>query len=278
MFAEVMLELGVGIEMCAPRSGWQKGAVEQLVKWVKNSFFKFRKFVDETDLEAQLTAWLHKVNHETLNRATNEFPETRRQAELARLRPVRVVPEKLALRVPACVGPTAEVVFETVSYSMPPRAAGMPATIFVYEKRLRIVAGHHVVEHARGQPGDRPAALPEHRAAKLAAVHGRRAVTYEKRQQLLHLGADALALLTALVHRRPRQNSQDVDALHALLDEHGEERMREALADVVAQDKLRVSAVRDALVQLSTVAEGRASARPLRDGATAPKALSRGAR
>jgi transposase len=39
-FAQMMLELGVGAEMCAPQSGSQKGSVEHLVKWVKNSFFK----------------------------------------------------------------------------------------------------------------------------------------------------------------------------------------------------------------------------------------------
>lgn len=275
-FAEVMLELGVGIEMCAPRSGEQKGTVEHLVKWVKNTFFKHRTFVDEADLEAQLAAWVRKVNHDTPNRATGELPETLRRAELPRLRPVRVLPEKLAIRVPACVGPTAEVVFETVSYSMPPRAAGMPATIFAFEDRLRIVAGSHVAEHARRQPGALPARLPEHRAAKLAAVHGRRAVAYEKRQQVLDLGTDALALLTALLHRRPDRQLQDIDKLHALLDLHGEERMRAALAEVVAKSALTIRQLRDALEDLSAAEEGRASARPPRGGAKAPKAPSGG--
>lgn len=268
MFAEVMLELGVGIEMCAPRSGNQKGAAEQLVKWVKNSFFKYRKFVDEADLEAQLAAWVHKANHETESRATGEFPETRRLAELPRLRPVRVLPEKLAVRVPACVGPTAEVAFESVSYSMPPRAANMPATIFAFEDRLRIVAGTHVAEHARRKPGDPPASLPEHRAAKLAAVHGGRAVAYEKRQQVLDLGTDALALLTTLLHRRPDRQLQDIEKLHALLDQHGEGRMREALADIVARKALAIRDLRDVLEDLCAAEEGRAQARPRRSGAT----------
>jgi hypothetical protein len=40
------------------------------------------------------------------------IPETRRQEELARLGPVKVFPEKLALRVPIFVAPTAEILFE----------------------------------------------------------------------------------------------------------------------------------------------------------------------
>lgn len=46
-FAQVMLELGVGVELCWPYAGNQKGSVESLVKWVKGSFFKQRRFADE---------------------------------------------------------------------------------------------------------------------------------------------------------------------------------------------------------------------------------------
>lgn len=44
-FAQVMLELGVGVELCWPRRPNQKGTVENLVGWVKSSFFKPRRFV-----------------------------------------------------------------------------------------------------------------------------------------------------------------------------------------------------------------------------------------
>lgn len=246
-FAQVMLELGVGAEMCAPRSGEQKGAVEHLVKWVKNSFFKWRKFADEADLEAQLAAWVHEVNHETPSRATAEIPETRRQRELPLLRPVRVLPETLALRVPIFVGPTAEVMFEGRAYMMPPRAANSAGTAFVYEDRVRFVASRHEAEHVRGKPGDPLASSPELRAAKLAAVHGGRARTYEMREQLLHLGADALTLLTALVHRAPARATEQVERLHALYTEHGDDAMKNALARAVADKSLTVSAVHRAL-------------------------------
>ncbi len=53
-FAQAIVDIGVGVEMCAPRSGNQKGSVERLVGWVKSSFFKPRKFQDENDLRAQL--------------------------------------------------------------------------------------------------------------------------------------------------------------------------------------------------------------------------------
>jgi transposase len=46
-FAQAIVDIGVGVEMCSPRSGNQKGTVEKLVGWVKSSFFKHRKFQDE---------------------------------------------------------------------------------------------------------------------------------------------------------------------------------------------------------------------------------------
>ena len=246
-FAQVMLELGVGAEMCAPRSGNQKGTVEHLVKWVKNSFFKWRKFADERDLEAQLAAWVREVNSETPSRATGKIPETLRQEELPRLRPVRLAPETLALRVPIFVGPTAEVMFEGRAYTMPPRAANVAGTAFVYEDRIRFVAGRFEAEHVRGKAGDPPASLPEHRAEKVAAVHGARARLYEKRQQLLNLGAPALRLMTALVHRAPHRGNEHVERLYALFEEHGEEAMRAALREAVENSELNIAAVHRAL-------------------------------
>jgi transposase len=250
-FAQAIVDLGVGVEMCAPRSGNQKGSVERLVGWVKSSFFKHRKFQDDLDLRAQLAAWHVEVNTKTPSRATGVIPESRRQEELARLRPIKVFPEKLALRVPIFVGPTAEVMFEGLPYSMAPEATHVAGTLFLYEHELRIVAGRFESFHRRRAPGEPPAPLPEHRAAKLAAVHGKRAKLYEKRQQLLNLGPDALTLLTEITHRDPRRASGPVEELYALLEAHDDESMRAAIARAVRSNALSVAGVRRALRTLS---------------------------
>lgn len=248
-FAQAILEMGVGVEICAPRSGNQKGSVERLVGWVKNSFFKWRKFHDDADLQAQLTQWLEEVNTKTPCRATGVIPEARRLEELPRLRAVKVLPETLALRVPVFVGPTAEVVFEGVTYSMPPHAAHVAGTLFLYEDRVRIVAGRSDVVHRRRSASETPLPLPEHRAAKLAAVHGSRAKLYEKRQQLLNLGPSSLVLLTELTHHARRGAHVHVEALYALLESHGDESLKAAIDESVRANQLTVSAVREALMR-----------------------------
>jgi hypothetical protein len=233
--------------MCAPRSGNQKGTVERLVGWVKSSFFKHRKFQDDVDLAAQLAVWHLEVNTRTPSRATKMIPETRRQEELARLRPIKVFPEKLALRIPIFVGPTAEVMFEGLPYSMLPGATLVAGTLFLYEHHLHIVAGRFEATHRRRSKGEPPAPLPEHRAAKIAAVHGKRAKLYEKRQQVLNLGPQALALLTEITHREPMLASRRVEELYALLDRHGDEVLRAGIAKAVERGQLSVAGVRRGL-------------------------------
>ena len=70
--------------------------------------------------------------------------------------------------------------------------------------------------------------LPEHRTQMVAAVSGKRAKRYLKRQHLLEIGGRALAYLTELTHRRPQQWVRDVDQLHELLQRHGPDAMRGA--------------------------------------------------
>jgi transposase len=227
-FAGVALDLGLGVELCWPYSPEQKGAVENLVKWVKGSFFKQRRFVDEEDLLSQLREWLVEVNTQRPSRATGVIPEERMRDERPRLRPLKVTPATLALRIPITVGPTGMVVYDNHAYSMSPDSLGIPGTLYLYRERVRIVAGRYEAEHRRlfGPRGE--SVLPEHRAQRVAAASGRRARRYMQREHLLGLGRAALEYLTELTHRRPRVWIRDVDRLHELLQRHGDDALRGA--------------------------------------------------
>jgi transposase len=239
-FAQVMLELGVAVELCWPGRGNQKGSIENLVRWVKGSFFKPRRFVDEEDLQQQLAEWLVEVQTRVPCRATGVIPAVRMAEERARLRPLKVTPEALALRIPIWVGPTGMVLHDTHLYSMPPDAINIAGTLFLYRDHVRIVAGRFEATHPRlFEPGAK-STLPEHRAAMVAAVSGKRGQRYLKRQHLLDLGEPALAYLTEVVHRRPRGWVDEVDRLHAMLQDAGPDRLRAALARAVAADTFGV--------------------------------------
>ena len=235
-FAGVALDLGLGVEVCWPYRPQEKGSVENLVGWVKGSFFKQRCFVDDEDLRQQLADWLVEVNTRRPCRATREIPATRLDQERHRLRQLRVQPEELALRIPVVVGPTAFVTHEACLYSMPPGAIGIAGTLHLLRDRVRIVAGRHEAVHERLRRSGSRSILPEHRAEQVAAVSGQRAKRYLQREHLVALGAPALTYLTELVHRRPRLWLRDVDRLHDLLERHGSDAMLAAFERGLSED------------------------------------------
>jgi hypothetical protein len=169
IFACAALEIGIDLELCWPYQARQKGSVENLVGFLKFSFFKVRKFYDEEDLRQQLVEWHHEVNEERPCRTTGIIPAVRLAEEAPRLRPLKASPEELALRIPIFVGPTGTVQYEGHAYSMPPEAISMPATLFLYADRGRIVAGRYKAEHPRKLAPRESSWLAEHRAALVAS-------------------------------------------------------------------------------------------------------------
>ena len=228
-FAAVTLDLGLGVELCWPHSPEQKGAVENLVRWVKGSFFKQRRFVDREDLLRQLAEWHTEVNTQRPSRATGIIPAERLAEELPRLRALKVSPAELALRIPIIVGPTGMVLHDTHLYSMPPEAIGIAGTLHLYRDKVRIVAGRHESTHARLFVRGARSTLPEHRAQAVAAVSGKRGKRYLKREHLLELGPAALDYITEIVHRRPARWVSDIERLHDLLQSFGPQSLCAAL-------------------------------------------------
>ena len=165
-------------------------------------------------------------------------PAARITEDRARLRPLKVTPADLTLRIPVSVSPTGVVLHDGHPYSMPPDAIGLPGTLYLYRDRVRIIAGRFSADHERKfQPGD-GSILPEHRAQRVAAVSGKRARRYLQRQHLIDLGAAALAYLTELTHRRPRTWIPEVERLHELLQTHGDAALRTAFERGLAEQAI----------------------------------------
>lgn len=223
--AQVAIDYGFAIELCAPRSPEQKGSVENLVGFVKRSFFRGRRFSDASDdLARQLLEWLVYVNDERACRATGEIPRVRLTAELERMKPLAIAPAAYGLRYPVQVGPTALVDFQGIRYAMPAGACGIPATLHLYPDRVRIETsgGRFQSVHPRFPQVGKTCYLPGQRAEQLAAVAGARKRLYFMRERILELGPVGESYLTELIHARPYTWKGDVERLFALLEELGE--------------------------------------------------------
>lgn len=225
VLAPVAIDYGFTIELCTPRQPQQKGAVENLVGYVKRAFFRARRFADlTTDLPQQLSEWLLEVNTTRPNRATKEIPAARLAAERARLKPLAMAPTDYGLRLAVTVGPTAMVTYQGIRYAMPAPACGLPATLWLYPNRVKIVTAgsQHQAVHPRFPPHGTVSYLPGQRAAQLAAVAGVRKRLYFMRERLLELGPVGEGYLTELIHQRPHTWKGDVERLFALLEELGD--------------------------------------------------------
>jgi len=243
-FAQAMVDYGFVAELCTPRRGNEKGSAENLVGWVKGSFFKVRRFHDREDLLRQLAEWLLEVNTVRPSRATGEVPAVRLEAERARLKPLAIPPADYPLRFPVTVRTTGFVEHRGIRYSMPPETIGIPATLFLYPDRVHLLTKNGVeAAHPRVPAVGTASYRPADRVATLAAVHGARGRLYLQRQQILELGPPAEALVTEWVHGHRYNWKHQVEALHALLVLHGPARVLGAIERALADRRYHVDAI-----------------------------------
>ena len=243
-FAQAVVEYGIGVELCTPRRANEKGSAENLVGWVKGSFFKVRRFHDREDLLHQLAEWLVEANTIRPSRATGQVPAERLQAERPRLRPLAIPPADYPLRFPVTVRTTGFVEHAGIRYSMPPETIGIPATLFLYPDRVRIVTKNGVeATHPRIPAVGTTSYRPADRVARLAAVHGARGNLYLKRQEIFELGPPAEAIVTEWVHRHRYNWKEQVERLHALLLAHGPAAVLAAIEQALADERIHVDAI-----------------------------------
>ena len=170
-----------------------------------------------------------EVNEQRVCRATGCVPAALLEQERQRLRPLRLRPAELALRLPVSVGPMAMVEHDTNKYSMPPEACGFPGTLHLFRDRVRIVAGHYTAEHPRLPTGSRGISNPPaHLQAMLEAVSGKRGRQYSMREHLFQLGPAAKEVITEIIYAEPRCWNDSIERLHELLLLYGDDALRAA--------------------------------------------------
>ena len=232
-FAAFLAAVGVLAEPTAPYAGNQKGAVENLIRFVKEGFLLARRFRDRDDLEAQLADWLHHVNEERPCAATGIIPAVRLTEEQPYLRPLAFGKDGFGLTFAAVVRREGQVRWGGLAYSAPPSWIGQTVTVKVHREVVVLHYQGAAVRHPRRPENGRYSLLPEHRAALFVKPRG---AVMAKRQIVLDACPAATAFFTHLVHRRPQTWRQhDLPVVWALYEAWGARRLNEALARCVAQ-------------------------------------------
>jgi transposase len=254
-FAQFCAECGFSPHATWPRRPQEKGSVENLVGFGKSSFFKAHVFRDRADLEAKLEAWHVWANDERVSRATREVPRTRHMLEAARLRPPGIDPGCFTLRYSRAVRTDGYVEFQERRYFAGFEHVGQTLLVRVGEHELSLWAGTRLVAtHPRHPLNGRYSILPEQRPQLLRKAGAK---PYVKRQWLADLCPAATWYVTELRHKRSSLWREDVERIFALLEEHGEERVRAALIEAAAGQLVGAE-----YVESIVLGEGRAEVTP----------------
>jgi hypothetical protein len=207
--------------VCAPASGNQKGAVENLVKFVKSNFLPGRSFHDEQDLAEQCTDWLRQVNGERLSDATGEFPAVLLAQEQPRFGALPTSASDYGFFESVVVSREGLVAIETNRYSVPAHLMGRVLTARIHATHIDLWADQEcAATHVRRPAGHGRFIIPEHFQAAFPAKPRGRSMVY--RDWLIGLSAGAEQYVATICQKRRAEMHAQMIALYDLAQASGE--------------------------------------------------------
>lgn len=206
--------------------GNEKGRVERAIRYVRDSFFAARSFVDLDDLNAQAETWC--IGPAADRRCPDEPQRTVRTVfaeEAGRLLALPDNPAPLLERVAVSVGKTPYVRFDLNDYSIPHTHVRRVLSVLADPHEVRIVDGAEVLAvHQRSYdkgaqietPAHIQALVEQKRAARQHRATDRLAHAAPASQTLLvraaERGANLGAITAALIRLLDRTNAADLQA------------------------------------------------------------------
>jgi transposase len=219
-YQKLAVEFTFHPEACAPASGNQKGAVENLVKYVKGNFIAGRSFHDDTDLAEQCTQWLHHVNTERPSDATGQEPVVRLTEEQATFSALPATAQDYGFFDCVVVSREGLVAIETNRYSVPAYLMGRALTARIHTTRIDLFADHELVAtHERSQQHHARIVNPAHFEAAFSSKPRARIMVY--RDWLCDLAPAVSSYVREICHKRRAEMKEQMLALYELAQEIG---------------------------------------------------------
>jgi transposase len=231
---------------CNVARGNEKGRVERGIRYIRDSFFHGRSFVDLADLNAQADRWCRDVAGE--RRWVGDRTMTVTQAieeEKPRLLSLPDDNYPTEDRLQVVVGKTPYIRFDRNDYSVPHDHVQRSLTVLADASRVRILAGDTVVAtHERSWASKGVVEDPAH-VAEL--VEEKRRAKQHHAQGRLTQAVPSVQAFLRLAGERGHGLGTTVAALVKLLDRHGPAELAAAVAVAVAAGTPHPGAVRQIL-------------------------------
>jgi Mu transposase, C-terminal domain len=242
-YQKLAVEFTFHPEACAPASGNQKGAVENLVKYVKGNFIAGRTFHDDADLAEQCTQWLSHVNTERPSDATGQEPVVRLVEEQATFSALPATAQDYGFFDCVVVSREGLVAIQTNRYSVPAHLIGRALTARIHATRIELFSDHELVAtHVRSREQYARIITPSHfEAAERSKPRGR-VMVY--RDWLCDLAPAVSSYVRALCHKRRADMKEQLLALYDLAQESGSADFVAALELAAEQQMYGVEYVR----------------------------------
>ncbi len=232
-FWRLATEVGFHPELCDPGAAQQKGAVENLVKWVKTNFVPGRRFADDEDLAAQCVVWEREKNGQ-VSQAHGRRPVELLPQEQAAFGPLTTTTATYGLYRVATVNRESLVRVEGNQYSVPVGHGGDAVDVRRLREIIRISRdGLLLAEHPRLYGTGQRRREPAHYLPALAERPRARLVF--EREQLCALGPEVTAYVTTISQRRRRALAEELAACTSVLTTLGADGLRRAAAACLAR-------------------------------------------
>ena len=249
-YQKLAVEFKFHPDVCAPASGNQKGAVENLVKFVKGNLLPGRSFYDDADLAEQCRAWLRQVNTDRPSDATGQAPAVLLEEEQPQFGPLPEIAKDYGFFDSVVVSREGLVALESNRYSVPAHLIGRVLTARIHQSRVELFAdGERVASHPR-HTGQRARVIdPAHFEAVFASKPRGRVMVY--RDWLCNLSPQVASYVRELSYKRRAEMSQQMIALYDLAQEMGKPDFVAALELAAEQQTYGVEYVRTILAELT---------------------------
>jgi transposase len=227
---------------CQVRAGNQKGRVERVIRYIRESFFAARPFTTLDSFNRQALEWRDREaharrwpggDHRTVAEAFAE--------EKPRLLPMPVHPFDSDLLVPVRSGKTIYVRFDLNDCSIPPAAVGKQLVVAASESTIRILDGNQeIARHRRSYDRRQQILDPAHQEELLNEK--RKALGSTRGSRLSQAVPESETLLDAAFARGESSNRQTTQLLN-LLDLFGAEELRAAMREALELNTPSASSV-----------------------------------
>jgi transposase len=220
---------------CQVRAGNQKGRVERVIRYIRESFFAARPFTTLEAFNRQALEWRDREAHSRRwpggdhCTVADAFAE-----EKPRLLPMPVNQFDSDLLVPVRSGKTIYVRFDLNDYSIPPAAIGKQLVLAASESTVRILDGNQeIARHRRSYDRRQQILDPAHQEELLKDK--RKALGSTRGSRLSNAVPESEALLDAAFARGESAGRQTTQLLN-LLDLYGASELQIAVREALERN------------------------------------------